>query len=124
MDSSASINLNPGRPGQRVAVQTIWDIVRTMKKRTATIVLPTRYGKSDVIRASAVGLMADNLVSRAVILEPASNLVVQILDKAKWRRRSFDTLFRSGMGYRPSPYAKHPVCPFPQGLRRARISLA
>lgn len=60
----------------------IWGIVRT-KKRTATIVLPTRYGKSDVIRVSAVGLMADNLVSRAVILEPAGNLVTQILDKAK-----------------------------------------
>ena len=70
------------RPGQRAAIQKIWDIIRTRRKPTATIVLPTRYGKSDVIRASAVGLMADNLVSRAVILEPASNLVTQVLDKA------------------------------------------
>lgn len=84
MNSSVSINLNtpPMRPGQRTAIQVIWDIIRTRRKSTATIVLPTRYGKSDVIRASAVGLMADNLVSRAVILEPASNLVTQVLDKA------------------------------------------
>ena len=83
MNSSVSINLNtpPMRPGQRAAIQVIWDIVRTRRKQGATIVLPTRYGKSDVIRASAVGLMADNLASRAVILEPASNLVSQVLDR-------------------------------------------
>ena len=84
MNSSVSINLNtpPMRPGQRAAIQVIWDIVRTERKSSATIVLPTRYGKSDVIRASAVGLMVDNLASRAVILEPASNLVSQVLDQA------------------------------------------
>ena len=86
MNSSVSINMGLMRPGQRAAVQEIWAIRRTGRnsrgeeRNSATIVLPTRYGKSDVIKASAVGLMADNLASRAVILEPASNLVSQILD--------------------------------------------
>ena len=112
MDSSASINLNAGRPGQREAVQKIWDIVRTMK-RTATIVLPTRYGKSDVIRVSAVGLMADNLVSRAVILEPASNLVVQILDKAKMEEAVTRYTLPFGHGLQTFAVRETPRLPFP-----------
>ena len=86
MNSSVSINLGAMRPGQRAAVQEIWAIRRTGRnsrgeaRDSATIVLPTRYGKTDVIRTSAVGLMVDNLASRAVILEPANNLITQVLD--------------------------------------------
>ena len=84
VESSAGINTGLMRPGQRGATQKIWECVRQGQK-SITIVLPTRYGKSDVIRASAYGLMLDMQVSRAVILEPASNLVYQILNGDKMR---------------------------------------
>ena len=115
MNSSVSINLNtpPMRPGQRAAIQVIWDIVRTRRKRSATIVLPTRYGKSDVIRASAVGLMADNLASRAVILEPASNLVSQVLDPDSIQVAVERYSLPFGHGLHTYPVRDTPRLPFP-----------
>ncbi len=115
MYSSASINLDtpPMRPGQRAAIQVIWDIVRTRRKSSATIVLPTRYGKSDVIRASAVGLMADNLASRAVILEPGSNLVTQILDTASIQVAVDRYSLPFGHGLHTFPVRDTPRRPFP-----------
>ena len=101
------------RPGQRTAIQVIWDIVRTRRKPSATIVLPTRYGKSDVIRASAVGLMADNLASRAVILEPASKVVSQVLDTASIQVAVDRYSLPFGHGLQTFPVLDTPRSPFP-----------
>ena len=68
------------RPGQRNAIDTIISQVRQGKTNIA-IVLPPGYGKSDVIRVSAVMLMLQNFVSRALILEPAENLRGQVIDR-------------------------------------------
>lgn len=112
------------RPGQRGAIQTIWATIRANEKRTATIVLPTRYGKSDVIRASAIGLMADNLVSRAVILEPASNLVTQILNKAKMELAVQRYNLPFGHRIATFPVRDTPRLPFPPRFAREAHFLA
>ena len=63
------IDLSPMRPGQRQAVDTIVDRVTRKCSHTA-IVLPTRYGKTDVMRVSGLWLWRDRLVSRALIVVP------------------------------------------------------
>ena len=68
------------RPGQRDAIDTILRCVREGKRNIA-IVLPPGYGKSDVIRVSAVMLMLQQRVSRALVLEPAENLRGQIVNR-------------------------------------------
>lgn len=119
MNSSVSINMGPMRPGQRAAVQEIWTIRRTglnsrgEERNSATIVLPTRYGKTDVIRASAVGLMVDNLASRAVILEPASNLVSQVLDSAGLQVAVERYSLPFGYGLQTFAVRDTPKMPFP-----------
>ena len=82
--NSSILNLGPPmRPGQRGAVNAIWRNVREEERHTG-IVLPTRYGKSDVIKVSGIGLLLDRLVSRVIILEPARILVSQIVDRRKF----------------------------------------
>ena len=68
------------RPGQIDAIDTVLINVRRGKQSTA-IVLPPGYGKSEVIRVSATLLMCQQLVSRALILEPAENLRAQIINR-------------------------------------------
>ena len=78
---SSLINLGPPmREGQRGAINAMWHNVRQGVQHTG-IVLPTRYGKSDVIKMGGLGLLLDELASRVVVLAPATNLVEQILDK-------------------------------------------
>ena len=72
------------RPGQRGAIDTILSRRRSAETVTS-IVLPARYGKSDVARLSALQMMADGLVSNALIVVPARNLVEQMLDEDKLR---------------------------------------
>lgn len=47
------------------------------------IVIPPRYGKSDVIRMSAIRLIVDNIVSRAFFITPNSILTSQLIDGGK-----------------------------------------
>ena len=61
--TSTAIDLTPMRDGQRGAVNALWDNVRGGRQTTG-IVLPTRYGKSDVIKMGGLGLLLDNLVGR------------------------------------------------------------
>ena len=111
---SSIINLEPMRPGQRGAVNKLWDNVRRGKQYTG-IVLPTRYGKSDVIKAGGLGLMLDGLVSRAVILEPATILVSQILNKRKLEEAAgrYSLPYLLGGGISTYAVTRPPRTPFP-----------
>ena len=73
---------NKLRPGQRGAIDTILTR-RRAEERFTSIVLPTRYGKSDVARLSALHMIRDGLVSNALMVAPAVNLVEQLLDPSK-----------------------------------------
>ena len=57
------------RIGQRRAYQTIVRRIREREQYTA-IVLPTRYGKTDVMRIAGLRLWRDRLVSRTMIMAP------------------------------------------------------
>ena len=78
-DGAMRIDLEPKRPGVRASIRTLWQNVRDGKPSTG-IVLPTRYGKSDVIKMGGLGLLLNGLASYIVILEPATILANQILD--------------------------------------------
>jgi hypothetical protein len=68
------------RTGQLGAHQTI--LSRVLLK-IVSIVLPTRYGKSDVIRCSFLDMYYQGLVSCGVVLSPAINLQRQMVKKYK-----------------------------------------
>ena len=72
------------RIGQRRAYQTIVRRIREEQKYTA-IVLPTRYGKTDVMRIAGLRLWRDKLVSRTMIMAPDTILRDQCVrgDKIK-----------------------------------------
>ena len=82
MAGAVQIDLEPMRPGVRGAINALWGNVRAGKPTTG-IVLPTRYGKSDVIKLGGLGLLLDGLASYIVVLEPATILAQQILDPGR-----------------------------------------
>ena len=82
MAGAIQIDLEPMRPGVRGAINALWGNVRAGKPTTG-IVLPTRYGKSDVIKMGGLGLLLDGLASYIVVLEPATVLAQQILDPSR-----------------------------------------
>jgi superfamily II DNA or RNA helicase len=69
------------RIGQRGALNCIISRIRNGEKKTA-IVLPTRYGKSDVIRLSAYELYYQGLVSTSVVMVPSAFLYNQMVRRA------------------------------------------
>ena len=102
------------RPGQRNAIDTIISRVRQGKTKIA-IVLPPGYGKSDVIRVSAVMLMLQNYISRALILEPAENLRSQVIDRSEVEaaRDRYNLPPVLGPALRTYEVKRAPVPPFP-----------
>lgn len=76
------MNFKAYRPGQRGAHDTI---LRKAMDKIVSIVLPTRYGKSDVIRCSFLDLYYQGIASCAVVLSPAEHLREQMkaTDKIK-----------------------------------------
>ena len=82
-----AINWDSLRVGQRNAINTIVNLIRE-GQNSISIVLPPGYGKSDVMRVSGVMLMLQQLVSRALILEPAESLRHQIVDRQKMQEAS------------------------------------
>lgn len=76
------INLDNMRPGQKRAVLTITKRVAAGETHTS-IVLPTRYGKSDVIRISALQMFADNTACGSIVLSPGGDLRNQIVRQTK-----------------------------------------
>lgn len=73
------------RPGQREAIKTIIDQYLAGAHYTP-IILPTRYGKSDVMRAATVLLWADGLLPCALVLSPNAVLRDQINADDRWQQ--------------------------------------
>ncbi len=111
-----SIDPRQLRSGQRNAIDAIFMGVRNSQKNIA-IVLPPGYGKSDVIRVSAAMLMLQNLVCRALILEPAENLRGQIVDQLKMNEsvKRYRLPPVLGKGIRTYEAKTPPVKPWPPG---------
>ena len=88
--------------------------------------IPPRYGKSDVIRMSAVRLIADNIVSRAFFITPNSILTAQLIDDGKVR----DMGIRYGVGemlgnISTAAIEHRPTMPFPRvNIAAMNIQLA
>lgn len=72
-------NMDSLRIGQRGAINCILDRMQ-QKMPTTSIVLPTRYGKSDVIRVSAIEAKLRHMVSTTVVLVPNRVLSSQMID--------------------------------------------
>ena len=89
------------RPGQRQAHDVIVDRIRSNEKYTA-IVLPTRYGKTDVMRVSGLRLWRDNLVSNVLIMAPDRILRDQSLNPEK--NRQCVSRYRISLGHFPQIY--------------------
>jgi len=77
-----SMDLSAYRPGQFKAHRTIIRRVTEGEKYTS-VVLPTRYGKSDVMRCTAIELFREKIISVAVVLTPNTFLRDQMVDPAK-----------------------------------------
>ena len=80
------------RRGQRRAYTTIIDRVRAGERYTA-VVLPTRYGKTDVMRVTGLRLWRDRLVSNMLIMAPDRFL----RDQTTNQRKMQDSLQRYGI---------------------------
>lgn len=72
------------RKGQREAIQMIESRVARTDAKTTAIVLPCRYGKSDVIRLVSTQLWATGRSSAALALSPGEILRDQLSDAARW----------------------------------------
>ena len=79
---SFNINTDRFRPGQQQAFDTIIDRIRNGHSHTA-IVLPTRYGKTDVMRVSGLWLWRERMVSRAMVVVPNQFLRDQFVNLEK-----------------------------------------
>ena len=106
------IDTSAMRPGQRQAVDTIIDR-RRQNRRNTTVVLPTRYGKTDVMRVSGLFMLRDRLVSHALMVEP--NKVLR--DQAVRKDKCEEALARYGIRFPGGlpVYAvnRRPTLPFP-----------
>ena len=104
------------RPGQRLAVAKIVERVRaghTENSHTA-IVLPTRYGKTDVMRVSAL-MLIPTYISRALILVPNNYLRAQAVDGGKWQKSA--SRYNLSVGSQPiaiEEATRAPTPPFPR----------
>jgi superfamily II DNA or RNA helicase len=76
-------DLAAARPGQRRAISTVVERVRN-GENTTSIVLPTRYGKSDVARLASGILVWSGDISGAMALEPNVLMRQQIADASEW----------------------------------------
>lgn len=64
-----SVDWSKMRPGQRDAVAVIQQRI-ILRERFTAVVLPTRYGKSDVCRVASLRLIHGGLVSAALVMSP------------------------------------------------------
>lgn len=77
------VNLRDARYGQTRAIMTTEGRILDGKKTTA-IVLPTRYGKSDVMRVIAIALKSRGKIAATLILNPNIMLREQFKKRDKW----------------------------------------
>lgn len=90
------------RPGQKAALDTI--IARFARGESYTaIVLPTRYGKSDVIRIATLVAVEQRLIACSLVMSPTGFLVKQLLKADKWDKclARFDAGWLKENGYAP-----------------------
>ena len=66
------------RQGQKDAFKVLCNKIRS-RQPTGSIVLPPRYGKSDLIRAAFLQLVEDGSISLGVHLTPSNNLADQMV---------------------------------------------
>ena len=78
------LNWGALRPGQREAIDTIRGRVTTGLQTTA-LVLPTRYGKSDIARVASVVMHSDGEIACTLALSPNTFLRDQLGSTAKWQ---------------------------------------
>jgi|SRR5215831_4537141 len=79
------MNFAAYRPGQYAGHLVIYERVSSGEEFT-TIVLPTRYGKTDLMRGSALHLYHDQFISGALVLSPGVVLRDQVVDREKWAK--------------------------------------
>jgi hypothetical protein len=72
------------RPGQKRAIDLIQQRV-VRGEATTAIVLPCRYGKSDVIRLASLGVWARGEAVTSLGLSPGENLRQQLGDITRWQ---------------------------------------
>jgi type III restriction/modification enzyme restriction subunit/helicase-like protein len=75
--------LDAMRIGQRKAFKAGYSMVEERRKQYGSIVLPTRYGKSDVMRCLGMELQRNGVVSRTLALSPSRALRDQLVDMVK-----------------------------------------
>lgn len=97
------------RPGQREAYQTILNRVRAGQKEIG-IILPTGYGKSDVIRATALQLYREGLVCCSLVISPNDYLRGQMVDEERFNGFLSRYGIRQEFG-RPLAYGALPTIP-------------
>ncbi len=81
-----SMNLSNMRPGQLKAIDVIFDRFVLGEKLTS-IILPTRYGKSDVIFCAMAKLFSEGKICGSLVLSPTEFLAEQLVDLDKVRAR-------------------------------------
>jgi hypothetical protein len=71
------------RPGVALALQTLLQTLGINKEVACPIVLPCRYGKSDVIRLGSLELMSAGVAAFGICMEPWLLLVDQVVRQQK-----------------------------------------
>jgi superfamily II DNA or RNA helicase len=79
------MDLGTYRPGQYSAHLVIYERVQAREPYTTTV-LPTRYGKTDVIRATAIHLWRDDLICNVLVLSPGVTLRDQVTNAKQWEK--------------------------------------
>jgi superfamily II DNA or RNA helicase len=105
------IDLSSMRPGQRRATQTIIERIAAGESHTS-IVLPTRYGKSDVIRLAALQLSLDQLCCGAIVMSPGGDLRNQIVRKTKIQEMCARYGIAMGLAKNVHEWKKNEINPF------------
>lgn len=107
------VKLDSMREGQRLAVNTIVSRIQARESHTA-VVLPTRYGKTDVMRVSGAILQEMGAVSRSLVLVPNQYLRSQFI----WGQKFTEAAQRYNLpSERITTYEaeRRPSMPFPRG---------
>lgn len=107
IDLSTCLDISTFRRGQKGAFNCIMETIR--KKNTCAIVLPTRYGKSDVIRAACIELVSQGVFAHALIITPGQNLRDQMVWKHKINEMFTRLNIRNFFGYNSTTEFRLPI---------------
>jgi hypothetical protein len=82
-DEAHAVIVERVKAAGRVSTLTAAELVDTVAERYTAIVLPTRYGKSDVIRCTAIEMYRREYVSASLVLNPNRLLRDQLVDSVR-----------------------------------------